>query len=315
MDCAWTSVRIPAFVDGELGAADRQKVREHIAACPQCAAAARLERGLVKRLRATVGADEAPAGLADKIRSSLSLETPLIGEQKPEAPSPARQPTTQELPAHRMRRGAAWGTLLAAAAILLMLIALPWGSSGPGLVQAMAAEHHRRLDGDQYKLSLLSTEDVRIETFLSKELGTPVALPRDSVPARKGACVCTLGGHKSGIVGSFCKQRGKAVTVFVVRAKGLDLRGLELARRSGHELAYGSSGTCTAVIWRRGELCYALVGDLQVEALLKMATRAAEALDGKDAPRPAGLPCGCGCADGNCRDTKPKSPAHRKSSG
>jgi hypothetical protein len=107
-----------------------------------------------------------------------------------------------------------------------------------------------------------------------------------------------------GIVGCFCRKRGKAVTIFIFRAEGADVAGLERVVRDGREFFCGSSGKCQAAIWHRGELCYALVGELEEADLRDMARRAAAALDGKaeaTEEKRAGLGCRGVCASAHTK--------------
>jgi anti-sigma factor (TIGR02949 family) len=311
VSCNWTRVRIPAYIDGELGAADVAQLREHLAGCAGCTAAEKSERDLLLRVRSVARAEKAPAGLAERIRNSLAEVAALEEGQASAAPgSPARvAPLHAGRDASRrtLRGRIAWGSLLAAAAVLLVFVALPWSAGESGLVNAMAAEHYKRLQGADYgKLSLVSSENSKIEKYLSKELGLRVQLPPGNVPTRRGACFCRSGGRKMGIVGCFCPKRGKAITLFVFEADGANLADLELLRRDGREFLCGSSGKCQAVIWKRGKLCYALVGNLEAADLCEMARRAAAALEGKVALKPESLAsnCDCGCSGSNCSDMK-----------
>jgi anti-sigma factor RsiW len=289
-------VRIPAFVDGELVEPELSRVREHVADCPRCGAAARLEQGLADRLRATVGSETAPPSLLGRVRAGLD-EIP--------APTPAVKPAV--LPSRRARpsppaRGT-WSLLTAAAAAVLVLLALPWGTADSGLVTAMAAEHSRRVDGNRYRgLSLVTDSTGDIESYLTEELGVEVDIPLTSVPKKRGASCGSADGRKLGIVGCFCGRRNRAVTIFVVRAAGLDLRGMTRAVRGGREFYCGSSGTCQVVLWFHGKLCYALAGDLQPADLRDMAYRACRTLEkkagaagGKHSWLDCTDACACGC--------------------
>ncbi len=276
MDCQWTRIRIPAHVDGELDEPELSQVCEHLADCEDCAAISRREEQLTHRLRAAAGGETAPSGLRERIQASLS-------EIAPPAAGPA--PATS-----RPRSHTAWGLLAAAAAVLLVLLAVPWGGTGTQLVSAMAAEHQERVDGDRYHgLELVSQDNTEIEEYLSRQLGTKVKLPAKNVPMKRGARSCERGGVKLGVVGCFCKRRGKAVTIFVARAEGLSMKGLRKIARQNRDFFCGSSGKCRAVLWRRGDLYYALVGDLEADDLLDMARRAADSLDGPKSSKSDGV--------------------------
>jgi anti-sigma factor (TIGR02949 family) len=273
MDCNWVRPRIPAWVDKELGQEDAAAVGQHLDSCTACAAAANREQALVKRLRSTAAAERAPQELAARILGALDRE-----------PMPAASPSAVPV---RPRR-AFWVLASAAAAALLLAVLLPWSATPSGLVTAMAQEHHRRVKGSDYRdMALVSADTRQLEKYLSEKLGIKVDLPIRNVPEKKGACCGKANGHDVGIVGCFCKRRNRAVTIFVVRSEGLDLTGLKRVVQNGREFLCGSSGGCRAVMWMRGELCYALVGELDPYDLRDMARRAAGTLDDKAAPIPS----------------------------
>jgi anti-sigma factor (TIGR02949 family) len=187
VDCRWARVRIPAFVDGELVEPELSQLREHVAKCPDCGAAVRLEEALIARLRKGREQEKAPLGLLDRVRAGLD-----------EAPAPASiLPSSNEGPARRRR--SIWSLLTVAAAAVLVLLALPWGAPASGLVTAMAAEHSRRVDGDQYReMSLVTDDNGEIEKYLTRELGVEVNIPRTNVPKKRGA---SCGASASGATG------------------------------------------------------------------------------------------------------------------
>jgi anti-sigma factor (TIGR02949 family) len=120
MECDEARQRLDAYIDGELGGAERAAVSEHVAGCADCGPeAAALER-LRARVHEEAPAYRAPPALRAQIRASLRRE------QKTAPP---------------MVRGPGW---LAFAASLLIAVAL--GSGGTWLI---SGEHQETAIADE----------------------------------------------------------------------------------------------------------------------------------------------------------------------
>lgn len=273
-DCKWAGPRIVAYVDGELPDADIDRLAAHLRECPDCAAVERSERNLTARVRSAASKDRAPEGLAWRIGAALAAEA-----------GPAAAPADEV--SEERRRGSRWAALVAsaAAAALLLIVAggIFWPGSGQRFMSAMAAEHyeHSAAAGGPHDLEVLSAETAELERYLTGKLGAEVRLPAKEFPGRRGACCCKRGGCDMGLVACFCAQRSKAVSVFVVRADAVSLRGLEQVKRSGRSFWRGSAGECRAAMWRKGDLLYALVGELEPEDALTLAGQAAAAVEAR----------------------------------
>jgi len=226
-------------------------------------------------VRAACSAEQAPARLAERIRAGLAE---VERESELSVPAPARAASARVSP-----RARGWGLTAVAAAAMILIVAggLLWPASGQGLVQAMAAEHYEHSQsGDQLKLEKLSADSAELEKYLTAKLGLDVRLPAQSFPQSRGACCCQRGGGKMGLVACFCARRQHAVTLFVVRAEGAPLGGLETVVSGGRTFWRGSAGHCRAVMWKSGGLLYALVGEFQKPPdHLDLAARAAQAID------------------------------------
>ncbi|MFO8008409.1 MAG: zf-HC2 domain-containing protein [Candidatus Brocadiia bacterium] len=69
MNCEKTTKLLGAYLDGELGEGEAAQVREHLQACPRCAAELEELRRLDRSLGALTGM-EAPAGFARRVRAA-----------------------------------------------------------------------------------------------------------------------------------------------------------------------------------------------------------------------------------------------------
>ena len=73
-DC--DAVRVTAYVDGALAAADRLQLDAHLAGCPRCQAQVDAERMLARAVRA-LPAPPLPHGLASRVRRRSRKPVPL----------------------------------------------------------------------------------------------------------------------------------------------------------------------------------------------------------------------------------------------
>ncbi len=69
IDHRFTSRRLSPYLDGELGAADRRRVDQHIAACPDCESKARSLRNVLEGLEQL--RSRAPSALTAKVLQAL----------------------------------------------------------------------------------------------------------------------------------------------------------------------------------------------------------------------------------------------------
>ena len=70
--CAHTSEPVHARHDGELAPAARRALDAHLAACPACARAARMERRFLARVHGGIALVRAPAALRARVRHAVA---------------------------------------------------------------------------------------------------------------------------------------------------------------------------------------------------------------------------------------------------
>lgn len=103
--CAEALELLPVYGDGELDLSRTLAMEAHIAICPNCAAADRVQRGLSTALRAGVPYYQAPSTLRAQLSAQLSENS-------------NRATLQPHLTTHRYRRWARWAAPLAAALVL-----------------------------------------------------------------------------------------------------------------------------------------------------------------------------------------------------
>jgi anti-sigma factor RsiW len=158
------------YLDGELDLVRSLEIEEHLKICPDCAQELWNQQTLRKAFRSSSLYDHAPAGLADRIRSSIALET---ADASPETSAPA----LKKAPVITLTsRRATWNWLAVAAAILLMFT-VTWrivpGLSGRGnsdlLTQEIVSSHIRSLQPD-HLFDVQSTDQHTVKPWFNGKL-------------------------------------------------------------------------------------------------------------------------------------------------
>jgi anti-sigma factor RsiW len=106
-DCAAALALLEPYLDGELPPAEAERLREHAARCPACAAELRLAQALQGGLRELPELDVPPAVLA-RVRAAATPEMPVLPFARP-----AREPAPRS-----------WQPRFAALAAALVLVLL-----------------------------------------------------------------------------------------------------------------------------------------------------------------------------------------------
>ena len=170
MVCDDNARLLHGYLDGELDLVRSLEIEEHLKICPDCAQELWNQQTLRKAFRSSNLYERAPAGLADRIRGSLALET---ADASPETGAPA----SKKAPVITLTsRRATWNWLAVAAAILLMFT-VTWrivpGLSGHGnsdlLTQEIVSSHIRSLQPD-HLFDVQSTDQHTVKPWFNGKL-------------------------------------------------------------------------------------------------------------------------------------------------
>jgi anti-sigma factor RsiW len=244
---------------GRLPADRSETLRAHVDACEACAHEERAEALLGEALEGRLPQHAAPLALKRRLAASW-----------PTAPAPAPAP---RIWTHWRR------ALLPALAVGLLLVALPLYYQRSGRADAPmvteAVNDHLRLLTSQHPLDIESGGMHQVKPWFEGRLDfAPVVrfLGDDEFPLRGGA----VGYYVDRKAAVFVfNRRLHAVTLLVFRADGLPWprRGLEPI--GGVAAQVTTFRGFNAILWREGELGYALVSDVERPELLRLAGRLA----------------------------------------
>ncbi len=261
MDCRDVREMLLDYQRGRLGSEAHNQVRAHLDGCPGCAREDRLEHELTLTIERRLPQYAAP----------LALKRRLGAQWPGEIASPAtRRPWPKR-----------WLPTAAAAVILLALAPLAWQrvlaplDAGRSTMVSEAVNDHVRLLQSQRPLEIESGGIHQVIPWFSGRLdfAPGIRFPGDAdFPLRGGAVGYFLDRQAATLVYG---RRLHTVSVFVVKAEGLPWprRGLERVGRL--EVYRTSARGFNVLLWRDGELGYALVSDVGPSDLTLLAGKLA----------------------------------------
>lgn len=262
MDCHDVRDHLLDFQRGQLGGDVATDVRRHIDGCVECAQADLVERELTVLLERRTPQYPAPIGLKRRLTARW-----------PSAPTSA--PPAARRPWPRVLLPAAL-----AAAVLLLLVPVafqllsPHGQ-GSAVMVSEAVNDHVRLLQSQRPFEVESSAIHQVIPWFTGKL--------DFAPAIRFAGDEEFPLH-GGAVGYFVDRKAAtfvfgrrlhSISLFVFKAEGLPwpTSGRE---RVGHEEIYRTSARgFNVLLWREGELGYALVSDVNAQDLKLLAAKLA----------------------------------------
>jgi hypothetical protein len=253
MTCEDFRLRLTAFSLGELEQGERQRTRDHLAACDDCASRVLVDRQLTALLRAS--AVPAPSETFAAVLAAVRVEA-----ARDEAGLPATSPRRQAPPRQARRRhwvALAAALLAAAAVVAAALLVVPAPDPGSPLSAAWSSYHARGEDG----LGTPSeAEAARLFAVLGPASRTPdlaaFGLAKDGWEARD------LAGHVAAVA-EYRDAEGGRVTL--MRWRG-DLPQMAKGPE-GSELAAYRWGRHTSYWWRAEGVVWCLVGTIDQERL------------------------------------------------
>jgi hypothetical protein len=257
MTCEDFRLRLTAFSLGELEQGERQRTRDHLAACDDCASRVLVDRQLTALLRASA----VPAPSETRAVGLAAVRTEAVRD---EAGLPAASPGRQTGPRQARRRHwvALAAAMLAAAAVLAAaLLVVPAPDPGSPLSAAWSSYHDRGEDG-------LGTPSEAEAERLFAVLGPASRSPNLAGFGlqKRGWEARDLAGHVAAVA-EYRDAEGGRVTL--MRWRG-DLPQMAKGAE-GSELAAYRWGRHTSYWWRADGVVWCLVGTIDQERLSSIA--------------------------------------------
>jgi anti-sigma factor RsiW len=262
MDCQDVRTRLLDYQRGRLGPELQADIRAHLAGCPACAHAATAEESLTDLLEHRL--PQHPASLALKRRLAAQWPSPALAK-----------------PSWWTRWGRSFAPAAAVAAVLLVALPVYYeigpGRQGGGTARmvAEAVNDHVRVLQSEHPLEVESGNFHQVKPWFSGRLDfAPVVtfLGDQEFPLKGGALGYFLDRKAAVFVYG---RRLHTVSLFVFRADGLPwpTRGLQPL---GRAQAYAQAARgYHVVMWRAGELGYALVSDVDPADMNQLAAKLA----------------------------------------
>jgi anti-sigma factor RsiW len=259
MTCDDVRLRLLDYQEGRLGLEEQSAVRTHLDGCDACARANAVEHELTRLLEHRL--PQHPASLALKRRLAAQWSEP-----------PARE--------WWARWRAALVPALAAAAVVLVAAPVVYyerTASGAAREQSAmvgeAVNDHLRMLASQHPLDIESGGLHQVKPWFGGRLdfAPVVTFEGDGDFPLKGGSVGYFRDRKAAVF--VYARRLHSITLLVFRADGLPWPSRGLSRVGGREALVTSERGYNVIVWRRGELGYALVSDVDGTELRELAAR------------------------------------------
>ncbi len=254
MDCGGARGHLLDYQRGRLDPGVQAAIRAHLAACAACAREAEAEAAVTELLEQRLPQHPASPALKRRLAAQLAAEWPAPARPRPGA-------------------RARWWTLapaLAAALVLVVVapLAYQW-STGRGARGGMvdeAVNDHLRIVAGLHPLQVEAGGIHQVKPWFAGKLdfAPVVTFGGDAEFPLKGGAIDYFLDRKAAVF--VYQRRLHTVSLLVFRAEGLPWPG-------GGRRATVTERGFTVLLWRVGDLGYALVSDLEPQELAELAAR------------------------------------------
>jgi anti-sigma factor RsiW len=259
MDCHDVLLVLLDYQQGRLAPEAHGQVRAHLDGCPGCAHEDRLEHELTQALERRLPQHSAPLALKRRLAAQWPAEAALSEPRKSWLRS--------------------WMPAAAVAVILVALVPVVWqripAGNGSDAMITEAVNDHVRLVQSERPLEVESGGIHQVIPWFSGRLdfAPTVRFPGDAdFPLRGGAVGYFVDRKAATLVYG---RRLHTVSVFVFRADGLPWPHSGLEKLGRLEVLRTASRGFNVLLWRDGELGFALVSDVDPRDLSLLASKLA----------------------------------------
>ena len=251
MDCTSVQALCHAYLDHELAPSGVMAVEAHLDHCPACLSHFTAFEGLTEELHLGLPCYDMPAGLRERIRSSLGLRS-----------EGRRAVGLNMLFAARMPVAMAASLLLAVVASMLAALTYLHPSPEQAVVQDVVSGHIRSLVTDR-ATDIASSDQQRVESWLATRAGIrPPALDLPAAGYRLiGGRVDSVDGRRAAVL--VYGGKDQVIDMFICAPQTPDAETSKSFAARGYNVVYfGEQG-----------LDYWLVSDVDAHALDDFASR------------------------------------------
>lgn len=263
--CQQVAPRLYAYLDEELGAAERRVIEAHLAGCAACRERVGREREFRQRALAALPREAAPPPLRAEVDQlvQIRLRTGRWGRDDDAGPEAGRRGSG--------RAGRRRIALRAAGAALVVGLAGAGGWFAAKPVQATSLAVAAVAQHDRFVRGLLEPEapgpsQARVDGWLRRRLDFPVSFPE--LPAQAptgqlallGARLTYLGGTQAAFL--MYSYRGERISLFALPREAAAVRTNTALTVGRTVFYYRPQAGYEVMMWTHGDVSYILISTL-----------------------------------------------------
>lgn len=261
LSCEACEKYLLAFLDHELQVKESLDVEEHLRSCTSCSYLAEAEHTLRSLLRQQMTTPPLPEAVKQRIVRQ-AIQTP--GSQR-----------WWRWGIALYVRDVTIGVAAAAAVLLLVLRLFSLSSSGDDMVQKFAQEAsvtYGTYRSQHIPPEVASTDDKMVTQWFNNRMGYPLKIPCITDQATKllGGRICRLLDRKSATM--IYQRNGVEILLFAFKGQQMPMPERYKVHAKGHVFYVQSVAGRPVAMWQHGGITYSMVGDLDREALVQVAT-------------------------------------------
>ncbi len=258
MRCADVRPHLIEYQRGQLPPEGEDGVRAHLAECPSCSGAEEAERTITGLLERRLPQHPAPI----RLKRSLASTWPV--------PAAARRSRWGRWGRTFLPAGAAALVVLLAVSLIFQSAATRRAAATGGMVREAVNDHLRLLQSGQ-PLDVVSGNFHQVKPWFAGRLDFAPSVPflgDEEFPLRGGSLAYFLDRRAALFV---YNHRLHVVSVFVFRAEGLPWPDRNMETLGKARVYVTTARGFNVILWRAGELGYAVVSDADPAELRRLA--------------------------------------------
>jgi anti-sigma factor (TIGR02949 family) len=259
---------LQAYVDGELEGGEAAEMESHLAECESCARSARAQASFKDALRRAGDSQRASARLREAVRARLADPDAFdaLDDDETERPTKGRWLTSS--------RGIAAAAAVAGAMVWFAAGGLHRPLFGPRQLSHQLIEDGVALHARTLPLDYVASDASAVQHWLQGKLDFGVQLPAfQNAAALQGVRLSQLRARSAVSVAYQLPQASRRVTLLIVDDPEPEMAGT-VRRVADREVWLSHARGYNVASWRRDEIVYSLISDLDEQDVLALARAA-----------------------------------------